>query len=630
MRAFIGLILRHRHCAGERASPRGATRRVRQFPLRAPVWVGRPGIVFARARPRSYSARAPSGPRLKAGMPRHVKPAVVDCRPDEDRSLPRAASARFARHRKIMESPSRRRVRASGKGVPGSIPNREDAESVTTPAWATQGPSEAGVSLFADCGARPDRPGAGPSHRNPAARSIRRFARPIAIRRQVRPARTLPALRGGACDRAGRSGSPERPGKAACDRAPPGSNPIPPPGPRIAGGILSASLAFLRQNRRWLAAGFLLLFVSAFGQSFFVALSGGEIRRAFDLSNGDFGLIYMGARWPARWRSALSARSWTAGRPAGRPSSPSWRWRSARCSWPWHPAHWSSLSPCSSCACSDRALLRPRRLSLLGPLVRAGPGGGARAGRLARLARAERRPGGAAAALRPGAGAARLARHLGHCRGAARHRRPALAAVLFRRERQPAEAPGADTAAAGWTRREALRDPLFPLLLMAMLPPAFISNNDPLPPGVSRRAARLDARPLRLALPLYALTTLTSLLVAGWCVDRARRRPSCRSTSCRSASAASCSARWKATRRHPLPRPLRPQRRFSLTLFGTLWPEVYGREASGRDPLGHRAPHGARRRPGAGSRRRPDRPGRLLSALPDAARPLPASPSRRS
>lgn len=50
---------------------------------------------------------------------------------------------------------------------------------------------------------------------------------------------------------------------------------------------------FLATNTRWLAGGFLLTFFSAFGQTFFIALSNGEIRHAFDLSHGDFGGIYM-------------------------------------------------------------------------------------------------------------------------------------------------------------------------------------------------------------------------------------------------------------------------------------------------------------------------------------------------
>lgn len=52
------------------------------------------------------------------------------------------------------------------------------------------------------------------------------------------------------------------------------------------------TLSFFITQRRFLAFGFLTAVSSSFGQTFFIALSGGEIRTAFDLSHGDFGLLY--------------------------------------------------------------------------------------------------------------------------------------------------------------------------------------------------------------------------------------------------------------------------------------------------------------------------------------------------
>lgn len=49
---------------------------------------------------------------------------------------------------------------------------------------------------------------------------------------------------------------------------------------------------FLFAHRRFLAFGFLLPFASAFGQTFFIGIFGGELRAAFDLDNGEFGLVY--------------------------------------------------------------------------------------------------------------------------------------------------------------------------------------------------------------------------------------------------------------------------------------------------------------------------------------------------
>jgi MFS family permease len=51
--------------------------------------------------------------------------------------------------------------------------------------------------------------------------------------------------------------------------------------------------SFLRDNSRWVAGGFLLTFFSSFGQTFFISLSAGDIRREFALSHGGFGTLYM-------------------------------------------------------------------------------------------------------------------------------------------------------------------------------------------------------------------------------------------------------------------------------------------------------------------------------------------------
>ena len=50
---------------------------------------------------------------------------------------------------------------------------------------------------------------------------------------------------------------------------------------------------FARDNVRWLAGGLLLTFFSSFGQTFFIGLSAGSIRSDFDLSHGAFGMLYM-------------------------------------------------------------------------------------------------------------------------------------------------------------------------------------------------------------------------------------------------------------------------------------------------------------------------------------------------
>lgn len=52
---------------------------------------------------------------------------------------------------------------------------------------------------------------------------------------------------------------------------------------------------FFKDNVRWLAGGFFLCYFSSFGQTFFIALSAGDIRAEYSLSHGQFGSIYMAA-----------------------------------------------------------------------------------------------------------------------------------------------------------------------------------------------------------------------------------------------------------------------------------------------------------------------------------------------
>ena len=49
---------------------------------------------------------------------------------------------------------------------------------------------------------------------------------------------------------------------------------------------------FIINNLRWLSAGMLLTFLSSFGQTYFISIFSGEIRNTFELSHGDWGLIY--------------------------------------------------------------------------------------------------------------------------------------------------------------------------------------------------------------------------------------------------------------------------------------------------------------------------------------------------
>lgn len=53
------------------------------------------------------------------------------------------------------------------------------------------------------------------------------------------------------------------------------------------------TLRFIRDNLKWLTAGFLLTFSSSYGQTFFISMFAGEIQSEFGLSNAAWGGIYM-------------------------------------------------------------------------------------------------------------------------------------------------------------------------------------------------------------------------------------------------------------------------------------------------------------------------------------------------
>ncbi len=51
-------------------------------------------------------------------------------------------------------------------------------------------------------------------------------------------------------------------------------------------------LRFLHANWTWLLAGFILTFTSSYGQTYFISLFAGDIMREFTLSDGEWGLVY--------------------------------------------------------------------------------------------------------------------------------------------------------------------------------------------------------------------------------------------------------------------------------------------------------------------------------------------------
>lgn len=95
-------------------------------------------------------------------------------------------------------------------------------------------------------------------------------------------------------------------------------------------------------------------------------------------------------------------------------------------------------------------------------------------------------------------------------------------ALLFARERTPGadvDEP-VDTTASGWTRREVLRDPYFPLVVLALSAPPFIGNT------VFFNQLHLvdlrgwDADVLASSFSVYAVATVAFNVIGGHLVDR--------------------------------------------------------------------------------------------------------------
>lgn len=338
-------------------------------------------------------------------------------------------------------------------------------------------------------------------------------------------------------------------------------------------------LVFLRTNLRWLGAGLLLTFFSAFGQTYFISLSAGELRETFDLSHGAFGGLYMGA-------TLCSAISLTY---VGKfvdthPACPC-----RRC---------GRLRPCAvqlrhgQRVVRDHAVFRAVRPAPVraghddpcgddgnGALVR----GATRAGRIHRGAGHAVQRGHSAAHLCRACGRSGVARHLVGGAGVLLLVALPVLLLLLRVERVPrGAAPGADADEAGpvrrqWTRGEVLRDPAFWVISLGTLAPPFIATTI-----FFHQVYLVELRGWTQALfasSFLAMSamTVTCALTAGWLVDKVtavRLLPAFLlplSVAC--VVLALVEAPFAAFVFMAL---LGMSNGVSSTLFGALWPEVYG------------------------------------------------------
>ncbi|KXG86141.1 MFS transporter [Agrobacterium bohemicum] len=318
-----------------------------------------------------------------------------------------------------------------------------------------------------------------------------------------------------------------------------------------------------------------MLFASSFGQTFFISLSGGEIRRELDLSDGQFGLVYMAVTlasafslvWLGKILDVKAVRSIVA------------------------LAVLALASGAIGLAYSSSIVVLAVSLFLLrlfgqGMMVHIAYT------TIGRWFSAERGRAVSISALGVNAGQALLPLLAVAGMAAFGWRNlwvivaafiililfPVLLALL-KVERVTAPVPVLPTAqvSRNWMRGEVLRDPYFYLLMLGMLPPAFISNTIFFHQVHLSQSKGWPLETFASAFLIYAVVAVSNSLLSGYLVDRfsaLRLLPFYLlpfGVGCLLLGAVD--APWVVFVFMVL---YGISDGFSLTLFGSLWPEVYG------------------------------------------------------
>lgn len=334
--------------------------------------------------------------------------------------------------------------------------------------------------------------------------------------------------------------------------------------------------AFLKENARWIAGGFLLTLFSSFGQTFFIGLSGEELRTKFSLTDGEFGLLYM----VATLGSALSLPL------LGRTLDVMPGWKVARFVMPVLAAACCLIAFAPSIAVLVLALYL---LRLFGQgmmthtaLTETGRWFAASRGRAISLVVPGHQTGEAVLPIVFTMVAVSFGWQAGWIAGAVILLAMALPAILmlWRVDRVPAAtAPGspAPRTARDWTRAEVIRDPFFYALLTGVLAPPFIGTTIFFHQDYFIELRHYDPLAFAGAFPLMAVTTIIFSLVCGQLIDRfgsLRLLPFFLLPLAAACLAASLlTPVWGIYAFMFL---LGISYGFTSTLFGALWPEVYG------------------------------------------------------
>lgn len=342
-------------------------------------------------------------------------------------------------------------------------------------------------------------------------------------------------------------------------------------------GFLYGNFRFFRDNARWITGGFLLTLFSSFGQTFFIGLSGNELRATFNLSGGAFGGIYMLATL-----ASAATLPWL-----GRTLDLMPGWKVARFTMP------GLAIACVLIAVAPDALVLTLAIYLLRLFGQ---------GMMTEIAFTEigrwfvANRGRAMALITPGqqAGSAILPAvvvviiamsgdwRTGWFASAAVVMLVGLPAIvaLMRVERVPQSHEinvAGQFTARDWTRGEVLRDPVLYLLLAGTLAPAFIATVIFFHQGYLIELRGYDPLVFAAAFPVMSVTTIVFGFVGGYLIDRfgaLRLLPLFLvPLGIASAAVALVTPAWGI---YVFMLLLGVSNGFTSTLLGALWPEVYG------------------------------------------------------
>ncbi|MEM6535160.1 MAG: MFS transporter, partial [Pseudomonadota bacterium] len=335
-------------------------------------------------------------------------------------------------------------------------------------------------------------------------------------------------------------------------------------------------IAFLKTNARWIAGGFLLTLFSSFGQTFFIGLSGEELRAKFGLSDGQFGGLYM----LATLASALTL-PWL-----GRVLDVMPGWKVARFVMPALAAACLLIAFAPNLALLVLALYM---LRLFGQgmmthtaFTEIGRWFAANRGRATSLIVPGLQTGEATLPVLFTLVAATLGWQVAWLGGAALLVLVALPTVmaLWRVERVPQSSDPEDVSshtARDWRREEVIRDPIFYALLFGVLAPPFIGTTVFFHQDYLVELRGYSPLAFAGAFPLMAATTLVFSLICGQLIDRVGSLKLLPlfllPLAMASAVAGLVTPVWGV---YVFMFLFGVSNGFSATMVGALWPEIYG------------------------------------------------------